>query len=99
MTSLPTDEQLAALDTLVSIEVPVPTSCSVIVYPSTEFPGEFYIKASVETVDVVTGEHDAFTSTWRGVRPTRGEIVTTIVDILRHEVEEHLDLDPHGLKK
>jgi hypothetical protein len=97
--TLPTDDELSKLDTLIEIEVPLPTSCKVLVYPSTQFPGERVIKVMVEASDVETGKPGGFDVTWTVKHLNRREIADAVIDMIKHEVEEQLALDPHGLQK
>jgi hypothetical protein len=68
------------------------------IYQSQEHLGKWYVKATIEAVDVDTGELSGFTSTWLGVNPTRETIASVIGDIITHEVREQLGLDPHDVK-
>lgn len=82
-----------------TIKLNMPTSCTVLVYPSQEHPGEWIIKCGVEALDVETGEPDHFSTTWQGVGqsgpPSRETIAQTVIDMFAHEIREQLGLDPH----
>jgi hypothetical protein len=80
-----------------TIELRLPTKATILVYPSSESPGDWLVKANVEAIDVATGQPGCFTTTlkWHGAKPPRGEIAQTMINMVAHEICEQLGLDPH----
>jgi hypothetical protein len=93
---------MISVDPTVEQTVDVPllgTTVQLMIYRSQEHPGKWYVKATIDAVDVETGEPNSFTTTWLGKDPTRETVASVIADIITHEVREQLGLDPHGAKR
>lgn len=78
-----------------TIEIDLPKKCTVLVFESMETPGTWIIKANICARDVETGDDGYFTTLWQGGKPSRRDVLATLVNMLRHELAEQLGLDPH----
>ena len=85
-------------------EIELPARCTVLVYQSEQYPGEWIVKTNITTRDVETGEQGMFGATRYFVpakgktktrKPSMRQVARAVFDSLRHEVEEQLGLNPH----
>lgn len=79
-----------------TIELPLPSKVTALVYESTSEPGTWVISVHVEALDVETKQPGIFATTWRGAdEPTDSDVAEAMIEMLAHEIREQLGLDPH----
>jgi len=82
-----------------NVTISLPSRVIVMVYKSSQHSG-WNTHAMMDAVDVVTGETGSFGSTDQHANePTQREIADHVIEQLRHEVEEQMGLDPHGVSR
>lgn len=76
----------------------MPQYCHVLLYAPDKQHEGWRVVVKVRTVDVTTDEFADFETRWDGglTRPTQVEIAQVIINMLAHEVQEQLGLNPHG---